>query len=376
MEEDISNFSSSSSHRLPTISVSQALQNLATPRKQWVPTGLNRLDEILRGHNTAFDEHVQDTSAGGFAKSQLTEIYGPSGSGKTALALQAATGALRANEHVVWIDCSYKVAGPRIKEVLASYKTTSEHQLNSSPHVGQSIDELLGHMHHFTVPTLPHLLALICHSQPTFPPQDTALIVIDGVSGLFGAAFPDRPDNFDKSGKKHNDAEWASNRRFGIMGEFLTKLTKLAAIRNLAAVLVSQTSIKVKYDYGAILRPAISSKSWSENINNRIVVFRDFSRGPSDIFETPSSGSGVQDIETNFPTAPVKLMPRTSPPKLKRKRTEIADSESEEGATPSEDSFDWVEDDALTLEDPLDDELVIAGQGGQRQEDEVDTAIS
>ena len=145
-------------------------------------------------------------------------------------------------------------------------------------------------MHHFTVPTLPHLLALICHSQPTFPPQDTALIVIDGVSGLFGAAFPDRPDNFDKSGKKHNDAEWASNRRFGIMGEFLTKLTKLAAIRNLAAVLVSQTSIKVKYDYGAILRPAISSKSWSENINNRIVVFRDFSRGPSDIFETPSSG--------------------------------------------------------------------------------------
>ena len=69
-------------------------------------------------------------------------------------------------------------------------------------------------------------------------------------------------------------------------------------------------------------------------------------------------------------------MPRTSPPKLKRKRTEIADSESEEGATPSEDSFDWVEDDALTLEDPLDDELVIAGQGGQRQEDEVDTAIS
>ena len=114
--------------------------------------------------------------------------------------------------------------------------------------------------------------------------------MIDGVSGLFGAAFPDRPDNVSKTGKKHNDLDWASNRRFSIMGDLLTNLSKLAAISNLAVVLISQTGIKVKHDYGAILRPAISSKTWSDNINNRLVTFRDFPRASSEKSETPNSG--------------------------------------------------------------------------------------
>ena len=182
-------------------------------------------------------------------------------------------------------DCHYRIAGHRIKNVLANCVLRPSSSTPSSPPPVQSLDDLQDHLHHFAVPTLPHLLALICYPPPSFPPQGTTLVVIDGVSSLFGAAFPDRPDAVAKSGKKQDDVQWASNRRFTIMAEFLTRLARLAAVRNLAVVLVSQTSIKVRQDFGAILRPAIPSKSWLDNINNRIVVFRDFFRASSDLSE-------------------------------------------------------------------------------------------
>lgn len=124
-----------------------------------------------------------------------------------------------------------------------------------------------------------------------FPPQGTSMIVIDAVSALFGSIFPEKPDHAEKSGKKNDDVQWASNRRFSIMGEFLSKLTKLAAIRNLAAILLSQTSTKVKSEYGAILRPAIPSKTWADNINNRIVIYRDFFYVTSDLPPQDKSGA-------------------------------------------------------------------------------------
>ena len=70
------------------------------------------------------------------------------------------------------------------------------------------------------------------------------------------------------------------------------------------------------------------------------------------------------------------LIPGSSPPKLKRKRTEVADSESEDGGSLNEDNFDWVEDDALALNDPLDEEVVIAEQDHQPKEDELEAGAT
>ena len=162
---------------------------------------------------------------------------------------------------------------------------------SSSPSTAQSIDDLLQHLHHYAIPTLPHLLALTCHPPSTFPPDRTSLIIIDGASGLFASAFPDRTESGEKSSKKNNDIQWASTRRFNIMGDFLSKLTKLAAVRNLAVVVVSQTSIKVKHGYGAVLRPAIASRTWADNVSNRIIVFRDF---PFEPYGTDGSHRGTR----------------------------------------------------------------------------------
>ena len=60
------------------------------------------------------------------------------------------------------------------------------------------------------------------------------------------------------------------------MGEFLSRLGKLAAIRNIAVLLLSQMTTKIGSSYGALLRPAILSRAWEEGISTRIVLFRDW----------------------------------------------------------------------------------------------------
>lgn len=63
------------------------------------------------------------------------------------------------------------------------------------------------------------------------------------------------------------------------MSEFISKLNRLAAIRDLAVVLISQTSVEIRGSLGAVLRPAIWTNGWSEGVQNRILLFRDFFRG-------------------------------------------------------------------------------------------------
>lgn len=60
------------------------------------------------------------------------------------------------------------------------------------------------------------------------------------------------------------------------MSDFLARLGKLAALKNIAVVLISQTTTKVRTEYGAVLRPALSTKAWDAGISNRIVLFRDW----------------------------------------------------------------------------------------------------
>jgi hypothetical protein len=89
--------------RLPTVSASQALQNLSARGARIVPTGLKQLDKLLAPPSLP----GQDTT-GGYARGKVTEVYGPSGVGKTSLLVQAATNSLHEGHHVYWIG----IVGP------------------------------------------------------------------------------------------------------------------------------------------------------------------------------------------------------------------------------------------------------------------------
>ena len=163
---------------------------------------------------------------------------------------------------------------------MISNSTLSSNQdvLLSSPS-NRSLSGLLNCLHYFFTPTLPHLLALLAHPSPSFSPDKTSLIVVDAVSPLFATAFPRAVEGLDGNqapGKKNGALQWAASRRFSVMSDFLARLGKLAAMKNIAILLISQTTTKVKTEYGTVLRPALSTRAWDAGIHNRIVLFRDW----------------------------------------------------------------------------------------------------
>lgn len=140
-------------------------------------------------------------------------------------------------------------------------------------------DGILNNICHYFTPTLPHLLALLAHPSPSFPSPNTSLIVIDAVSSLFNQAFPrvvDIAGGKEKSSKLNDASQWAASRRWAVMGDFIAKLGKLAATRQIAILLTLQTSTRVYAELETCLYPAVAGTTWDNGVNARIVLFRDW----------------------------------------------------------------------------------------------------
>lgn len=127
-------------------------------------------------------------------------------------------------------------------------------------------------LHYFRASTLPHLLALFLHPVPSFPPKNTGVVVIDTVSSSFETAH--RRDG--RQGPSTDAARWAYSRKFAMMGEMISKLSKMASLHNLAVLLICQTSTKLRYGAPAVLLPAVSSNEWDNGISTQLCLFRDF----------------------------------------------------------------------------------------------------
>ena len=180
---------------------------------------------------------------------------------------------------VARLDCSNPVVGSRLQDILSGSGSREDQVLPESGGVASSMNELLEKLHHFIAPTLPHLLALLLHPSKNTPPEKTGLIVVDAVSTLFATAFPRATDDLggkQTMGKLKDTKLWAANRRSSVMGDLVSKLSKVAVTRNIAILLLNQTNTKVRADTGALLRPAISGPIWEAGISCRIVLFRDW----------------------------------------------------------------------------------------------------
>ncbi|MCJ1414968.1 hypothetical protein MMC32_001298 [Xylographa parallela] len=384
-DQDVSNFTPPSSHRLPTVSASEALRSLSTSCSSAVSTGLPQLDQILQGKDP--QGLSEDLFTGGLARGQITEVYGPPGVGKTTFAIQGMANALRTEDSVVWIDSGKPIVGSRLEDVISNSTPRTEHDALPLSPSARSPSEPLTRLHYFFTPTLPHLLALLAHPSPSFPPDQTSLIVVDAVSPLFATAFPRAVEGLDgnsASGKKNDALQWAASRRFSVMSDFLARLGKLAAMKNIAVLLISQTTTKVKTEFGTVLRPALSTRAWDAGIHNRIVLFRDWeavqdqqSRGSrpkairfagvTKIANVAYEGlgkvvsftieqSGLRELAIPRSVNPSIVLPIVPGPRLKRKREEVADSQSEEEDVGSDEEFGWAGEDALAIDGLNDDQ--------------------
>ncbi|KAH8659258.1 P-loop containing nucleoside triphosphate hydrolase protein [Tricladium varicosporioides] len=267
----ISNFSSPSPHRMPTLSAAQALQSLRSSPTRCIPTSLPLLDYALQ--NRQPQPEGSEPFFGGVSRGKVTEIYGPPGVGKTALCMQIAANALRAGENVVWVDASRPLPGVRLLQILQSDGSSSP-SLSSAHPSPQDPLALLENLTHFSTPTLAHLLALFSDSTTTNPPQNTSLIVIDSFSTPFSTAFLRTVEN--GAAPKKPSVPKAASRKFPILNGLLGTFQKLAALRNIAIVLTSQCVTKLRPGISAALLPALSTTPWEQGLGSRVVIFRDW----------------------------------------------------------------------------------------------------
>ncbi|KAF2684500.1 P-loop containing nucleoside triphosphate hydrolase protein [Lentithecium fluviatile CBS 122367] len=377
--------SSSSSHRLPTVSASQALQTLHIQGARAVSTGLSQLNTLLAPPGLP-----GRTVSGGYMRGKVTEMFGPPGVGKTAFGIQAAANALRSGHRVVWVDAACAPLVPqRFNDVLLA-PAPAIHGA-SPPEVPRiSLDELQSHFHHYTAPTLAHLLALFVHPPTSFPPPHTGLIVIDSLSTLFDNAYPRNAD--DRVSRNKNDTtRWAAGRRFAVINELIATLTRVAALHDIALLVTCLTITRIRAGSRALLVPAISGTEWDSGISTRLVLFRDWVPGQGKVSSIDTARlqkarfagvlkangvvladeGGVGNVvpytvestglcDMNIAALDIGAPPVSSQTRpLKRQFAEIDDEESE--APDSDELYGWVEDDAVAAEGLLIEDTSLDG---------------
>ncbi|KAI7267667.1 P-loop containing nucleoside triphosphate hydrolase protein [Hortaea werneckii] len=342
-----------SSHRLPTVSASAALQDLESYESN------KDVDDSRSSDAKVSKDALQ--LPGGFEKNRVTEVWGPSGAGKTALLLQIAAERLRSGKGVTWIDADTPLVGKRLSTLLKSGDTDDT---QSSEDTSLLTDRLKRFRHH-TAPTLSHLLALVLHARPDFPPEGTSLLVIDGLNTLIDLDYP----RFAFAGTaKTEQQKWQAGRRYAVLGSLVSGLNKMAVLNNLAVAVSIGCASRTRSDsgLGSALVPGVGGGEWDSGVWTRLAVFRDFSgrfvgvqkcQGRSLIprdetgetgnvicFEIFKSGKiRAKEVEASAQSTGVNVL--RSPAKA-RKRTfeEIADSEGEDV-----DEYGWADGDEDAL---------------------------
>lgn len=239
-----------------------------------------------------------------------------------------AANALLSGGRVVWIDTSHPFPASRLVSMISAHAQPEEDPLS-----------YLSHLQILHAPSLAHLLALVIHPVSSFPPERTALVVIDNIATPFTAAYlpghedfnrknTDRPQNpsgggtaspRSKGSPSHKAApprDTASTRKFAIMADFMKSLGALATKRGLAVLVLNQMTTKVIPGSGAVLQPAVASPLWVLGLTSRLLVHRNdiSSSALSDPSSTPISqirfvtvlkANGIpHDPENNMKNAP------------------------------------------------------------------------
>ena len=157
--------------------------------------------------------------------------------------------------------------------MLQRHKTSDE---NPSTMPEDAVENLT----YFRAPSLPHLLAILLRPPKAFPPEDTALLVVDSISGPFPSYFLNPTElrsSLSQAGITDKpQIQWLANRKWNVTSDLGNALMKLATSHGLAAFVINQTHTKIKGQPRATLCPVVGGGSWENNIYTRIVLYRDF----------------------------------------------------------------------------------------------------
>lgn len=277
-EPDIHNFSTSSEHRLPTISGAEALQNAAFKTKG-IPTSLPGLDAALLPNNIPL-------ATPGIQIGHVTEIFGPPGVGKTTFGLQLAVNAFRSRRdesRVLWVNTGSPLIEKRLEQINDAYvfPSNDDDPPSSPPQDMVAKKALLGDkFDYLEIMSLPRLLTLFLHPTDQLPAKGTCLIVIDDFSNFILGSFSNDPAKTRPTAPiavQEKLAKKAAGKRIQIRESLAAAMSKLAALRDLAILVLTGTTTNLKDgEQRGVLTPAFASKAWESAVHTRIMLYRDF----------------------------------------------------------------------------------------------------
>jgi hypothetical protein len=219
----------------------------------------------------------------GIQRGHVTEVFGPPGVGKTTFGLQAAVNAVHSAEencHVLWINTGSPLVEKRLEELMNGYTIPLSSDLSSSPPEPVDVDSLLDQKFtYLDAHTLPILLTVFLHPPASLPSPQTCLIVVDDLSNLLLGAFSRIPKNPQPSAPpavREKLEKQAASKRFQVMESLATAMSKMAALRNIAVLVLTNSTTSLKGSNRATLKPALSSQAWESAIHTRVMLYRDF----------------------------------------------------------------------------------------------------
>ncbi|KAF4455347.1 hypothetical protein F53441_2310 [Fusarium austroafricanum] len=378
---DRASFDAPGTHRLPTVSASQALDELASDASTHISTGIQGLDRAL----ATVSVDSQDTILkGGVQRGQVTEIWGPPGTGKTALGLQLTANALCDGDAVVWVDCFQALQHDRLRAVTNAVKARRGRKKSSGIDAPEAQGES-SRFYQYSCFTLPHLIALVSRPTAKLIPANCSLLVISSLSALVNSALPKSHDS--KAISKSSKGPSPSAKRTQALLSIMNALHKLAATRNCAVVVLSQCATKMHSERGATLTAAVNATVWEQGVSTRLVVFRDWvwqENNLTSVFLTglqKLNGKVCQEVVENIVAFKVELDGVSQVPyealqsvELARHKRKLGQTELEVPDSEDDEDYGWADEDEAAMPAPppqwQGSEDLILGQGIGQSEDE------
>ncbi|KAF4338071.1 DNA repair rhp55 [Fusarium beomiforme] len=361
---DRASFDTTGTHRLPTVSASQALDELDNDASTHISTGLEELDRSLLA-KASFDSQ-ETTAKGGVQRGQVTEIWGPPGTGKTALGLQLTANALCDGDAVVWV-------ARRNSETPSVVDASETREVDAS------------RFYHYSCFTLPHLVALVSRPTAKLIPSNCSLMVISSLSALVNSALPKSHDG--KTAFKNSKGPSPSAKRTQALVAIVNALHKLAATRNCAVVILSQCATKMHSERGATLTAAVNASVWEQGVSSRLVMFRDWVWQENNLTSVflaglqKLDGKACQEVVENIVAFKVELDGVNQVPyealrtvELARHKRKLGQTELEVPDSEDDEDYGWAYEDEAAMPPPPpqwqgSEDLILGQEIGQSEDD-------
>lgn len=161
--------------------------------------------------------------------------------------------------------------------ILDSTRKVNQDNARNESTLETPTENLMEKLIHYDMPALAHFLALILHPLSTFAEHSTELVVIDSLATLVDAAYP-RSTDTRSQGTQKDRSMLPSNRRQAVIATIASKLTSLAAVKDIVILVNNPVVTRIRRENTALLNPALSGQDWESATLLRIALFRDWAQ--------------------------------------------------------------------------------------------------